>query len=497
MAAREVSASAAEGARRPPPPRPTLALPPRSHVESLFAAGPAAAAEASPGPLTLAAALFPDAPSPAFSGSFTQLLVGAIGSPAAAAASSAAGGPSPPSPFALPTGLSPTALLGSPGLFSPAGSFEMSHQQALAQVTAQAVHSQYNMINHADYSIPFSSTVTPALTSQHVNSSANVTSTQDIPALPSHAGNSNIQSNEVSQGLQTSAPTVDKPSDDGYNWRKYGQKAVKGGEYPRSYYKCTHASCPVKKKVERSADGQITQIIYRGQHNHERPPKRRSKDGGGLLNEGDDSHENEDASTRTEPGSQEHSGKFEASNDGIGGPAMSRRGDGDEQLSGSSDSEEEGNDESRTDNGNADHGNANRRYRHVPTAAQRIIVQTTSEVDLLDDGYRWRKYGQKVVKGNPHPRSYYKCTYQGCDVKKHIERSSQDPKAVITTYEGKHNHDVPAARNSSHAAANANVSSSNSLPHRGQYSASSSRRADLRNASSASSMNLKEENEIT
>jgi hypothetical protein len=42
--------------------------------------------------------------------------------------------------------------------------------------------------------------------------------------------------------------------------------------------------------------------------------------------------------------------------------------------------------------------------RHVPTPAQRIIVQTNSEVDLLDDGYRWRKYGQKVVKGNPHPR---------------------------------------------------------------------------------------------
>lgn len=93
-------------------------------------------------------------------------------------------------------------------------------------------------------------------------------------------------------------------------------------------------------------------------------------------------------------------------------------------------------------------------------------------------------------------RSYYKCTYQGCDVKKHIERSSQDPKAVITTYEGKHSHDVPAARNSSHAAANANASSSSSVPHRGQNSASSSRRADLQ-ASSASSMLLKEENEIT
>ena len=47
-------------------------------------------------------------------------------------------------------------------------------------------------------------------------------------------------------------------------------------------------------------------------------------------------------------------------------------------------------------------------------------------------------------------RSYYKCTNAGCSVRKHVERASHDPKAVITTYEGKHNHDVPAARISSH-----------------------------------------------
>lgn len=41
---------------------------------------------------------------------------------------------------------------------------------------------------------------------------------------------------------------------------------------------------------------------------------------------------------------------------------------------------------------------------HKTVTEPRIIVQTTSEVDLLDDGYRWRKYGQKVVKGNPYPR---------------------------------------------------------------------------------------------
>ncbi|KAJ6983861.1 WRKY transcription factor 3-like [Populus alba x Populus x berolinensis] len=38
-------------------------------------------------------------------------------------------------------------------------------------------------------------------------------------------------------------------------------------------------------------------------------------------------------------------------------------------------------------------------------ASPEIIVQTTSEVDLLDDGYRWRKYGQeRLSKGNPYPR---------------------------------------------------------------------------------------------
>ncbi|XP_077227171.1 putative WRKY transcription factor 2 [Tasmannia lanceolata] len=66
-------------------------------------------------------------------------------------------------------------------------------------------------------------------------------------------------------------------SEDGYNWRKYGQKQVKGSEFPRSYYKCTHPNCEVKKKVERSHDGQLTEIIYKGSHDHPKPqPSRRS-----------------------------------------------------------------------------------------------------------------------------------------------------------------------------------------------------------------------------
>ncbi|KAL8035434.1 hypothetical protein ABFX02_12G096300 [Erythranthe guttata] len=70
----------------------------------------------------------------------------------------------------------------------------------------------------------------------------------------------------------------------------------------------------------------------------------------------------------------------------------------------------------------------------------RFAFVTKSEVDLLEDGYRWRKYGQKAVKNSPFPRSYYRCTNSKCTVKKRIERSSDDPSVVITTYEGQHCH---------------------------------------------------------
>ncbi|RVW42095.1 putative WRKY transcription factor 57 [Vitis vinifera] len=70
----------------------------------------------------------------------------------------------------------------------------------------------------------------------------------------------------------------------------------------------------------------------------------------------------------------------------------------------------------------------------------RFAFMTKSEVDHLEDGYRWRKYGQKAVKNSPFPRSYYRCTNSKCTVKKRVERSSEDPSIVITTYEGQHCH---------------------------------------------------------
>ncbi|KAF2604780.1 hypothetical protein F2Q70_00024249 [Brassica cretica] len=73
----------------------------------------------------------------------------------------------------------------------------------------------------------------------------------------------------------------------------------------------------------------------------------------------------------------------------------------------------------------------------------RIAFMTKSEVDHLEDGYRWRKYGQKAVKNSPFPRSYYRCTTASCNVKKRVERSFRDPSTVVTTYEGQHTHISP------------------------------------------------------
>ncbi|XP_066364403.1 probable WRKY transcription factor 75 [Miscanthus floridulus] len=70
----------------------------------------------------------------------------------------------------------------------------------------------------------------------------------------------------------------------------------------------------------------------------------------------------------------------------------------------------------------------------------RFAFQTRSENDVLDDGYRWRKYGQKAVKNSAFPRSYYRCTHHTCDVKKQVQRLAKDTSIVVTTYEGVHNH---------------------------------------------------------
>ncbi|GMH15688.1 hypothetical protein Nepgr_017529 [Nepenthes gracilis] len=455
--------------------RPTMILIPPRSAEALFTGAK------SPGPMTmLSNYLCDNFPVDGDFRSFSQLLAGAIASPSAGGGTLSFGGsnnnnnnnnswsessvktevssdgkdvgggaagfrqsrPSslmvPVSPlFSASPAFTPSAFLNSPGLFSPALSpFGMSHQQALAQVTAQAALSQAGC--HAASSV---APPTDPLTS-HQSSVCN-----DQQHLSVNDGA--LESAEACHSdrtiSQNSSIVIDRPANDGYNWRKYGQKQVKGCEYPRSYYKCTVPSCPVRKKVEHSYEGCITEIIYKGQHNHEPPQQGRRCREGSSLN----------TLTMVQHGdSQWLNGAVAHSN--LGGDEDSTQ-ETSIQLHGLSDSEETGDANQRVEDDdkpnpkriNIGAGTSEVSLSYKTLAEPKIIVQTRSEVDLLDDGYKWRKYGQKVVKTNPNPRSYYKCTTAGCNVRKHIERSSTDPKAVITTYEGKHNHDIPAGRSSS------------------------------------------------
>lgn len=254
--------------------------------------------------------------------------------------------------------------------------------------------------------------------------------------------------------LETNVEDVGDPNfvgalaDDGYNWRKYGQKQVRGSEYPRSYYKCTHSNCPVKKKVERSHEGHVTEIIYMGAHTHPKPPSNRRPSV---------------KSENGEPDNVANENLEVSSSDHLDGGGSQDLLDGSPLFSNDEDEDDRGTNGSASLGYDGEGDELDSKRRKIEAYATemaggaarairepRVVVQTTSEVDILDDGYRWRKYGQKVVKGNPNPRSYYKCTSAGCTVRKHVERASHDLKSVITTYEGKHNHDVPAARNNNH-----------------------------------------------
>lgn len=73
------------------------------------------------------------------------------------------------------------------------------------------------------------------------------------------------------QGVKYSHVNIYKCLDDGYNWRKYGQKMVKGFVFTRRYYVCTHQGCLAKKKIVHSIDGIVTEINDKEKHNHGPP----------------------------------------------------------------------------------------------------------------------------------------------------------------------------------------------------------------------------------
>lgn len=209
-------------------------------------------------------------------------------------------------------------------------------------------------------------------------------SSNDLHSLPSSQTESSpqLESNEVPQ--EASSPSLHSTniSSDGFKWRKYGKKQLKGTIHPRHYYKCTFPGCQVKKSVEIiEEDGKPGQkISYKGEHTHDTSRM-------ALL----------------------------ISNHTIN--------------SSSSSSSRQNINEIQTTTSNNEESS-------IKTSKRVEETNTT-----IDDGYHWRKYGQKSVKSSNSKRSYYKCTELNCNAKKQVEKKES---GVKTSYEGTHNHSKPS-----------------------------------------------------
>ncbi|CAI9783647.1 unnamed protein product [Fraxinus pennsylvanica] len=314
----------------------------------------------------------------------------------------------------------------------------MSNEEKSVSIKREIVSDNFPLIPSSELEEPASHS-----DQQHFSFSTRPEKAEKLP--PRRNPDPGVQGSQ-SDPESTPSKVPEKVLDDGYNWRKYGQKLVKGNEFIRSYYKCTYPNCLVKKQVERSHYGNLKDVNYLGNHEHPKPQHSPYVATGLLVRTAESlvMTASEGVAEPIAPGNASQRMKPRETSQPL---PVAETGDGEAgavsqsstEICDENDSCRDSKRQKREISGVDDNLNK-------PNCESRHVVQTISEIDVVNDGYRWRKYGQKFVKGNPNPRSYYRCTHTGCPVKKHVERASHDPKMVIATYEGQHDHGTPPSK---------------------------------------------------
>ncbi|CAA2956933.1 probable WRKY transcription factor 33 [Olea europaea subsp. europaea] len=210
---------------------------------------------------------------------------------------------SPPSFLSISPSFSPSVLFDSPVLFSSSNVVPSPTTRTFADQASEEEGRKYSHFSFPSETRP--STSSSSMFPEGRNSSeklkARVKSEsaptqgfpQEVPRFQANnQSNPNMQISQMHYAQQLQYVREQKKPDDGYNWRKYGQKQVKGSENPRSYYKCSFPNCPTKKIIQQNLDGHITEIVYKGNHNHLKPLSTRRSSSSSIQGISNYSHDN-------------------------------------------------------------------------------------------------------------------------------------------------------------------------------------------------------------
>ncbi|KAH7293260.1 hypothetical protein KP509_28G018200 [Ceratopteris richardii] len=83
------------------------------------------------------------------------------------------------------------------------------------------------------------------------------------------------------------------------------------------------------------------------------------------------------------------------------------------------------------------------RHFKAQEGVDQVLFFVHNTAPNLKDGYEWHKYGEKQIRDEMNPRSYFRCAVHGCPIRKWTQSYSEMPGSVHFYYIGRHNHPAP------------------------------------------------------